>query len=319
MKVYSIDPTLPPDLPKDDRKAVVTIGTFDGVHLGHWAVLSEIRRRAEAVGGRSVLVTFHPHPLTIVRPESAPPMLTTPVEKKEILAESGLDYAVFLTFTSMLAAYSPRRFVEEILVDRVNVGELVVGYDHHFGKGREGNVDTLKVLGRELGFAVDVVGAVGAQGDAISSTKIRSALLEGDVETARRGLGRPYSLRGLVVRGDQRGRTLGFPTANLEVRGGGGGGGGGKLIPSPGIYAVRGTVRSGTFDGALHLGPRPTFRGSPPTIELHLLDFEEDIYGEEVRVDFVKYLREIRPFETSQALVEQMKEDVERAREVLKG
>ena len=316
MRVYAIDPTLPPGLPKDDRKAVVTIGTFDGVHRGHWEVLSEIRRRAEAVGGRSVLVTFHPHPLTIVRPESAPPMLTTPVEKKEILAESGLDYAVFLTFTPTLAAYSPRRFVKEILVDRVNVGELVVGYDHHFGKGREGNVDMLKVLGRELGFAVDVVGPVASHGEAISSTKIRNALLEGDVETARKGLGRPYSLRGLVVRGDQRGRTLGFPTANLEVRGGGGGG---KLIPSPGIYAVRGTVRSGTFDGALHLGPRPTFRGSPPTIELHLLGFEEDIYGEEVRVDFVKYLREVRPFETSQALVEQMKEDVERAREALEG
>ena len=169
MRGYAIDPTLPPGLPKDGRKAVVTIGTFDGVHLGHWAVLTEIRRRAEAVGGRSVLVTFHPHPLTIVRPESAPPMLTTPVEKKEILAESGLDYAVFLTFTPILAAYSPRRFVEEILVDRVNVGELVVGYDHHFGKGREGNVDMLKVLGRELGFAVDVVGPVGSQGDAISS------------------------------------------------------------------------------------------------------------------------------------------------------
>ena len=316
MKVFAIDPTLPPGLPKDGRKTVVTIGTFDGVHLGHWEVLSEIRRRAEAVGGRSVLVTFHTHPLTIVRPESAPPMLTTPVEKKEILAESGLDYAVFLTFTPMLAAYSPRRFVEEILVDRVNVGELVVGYDHRFGKGREGDVEMLKDLGRELGFAVDVVGPVGSKGDPISSTKIRNALLKGDVETARKGLGRPYSIRGLVVRGDQRGRTLGFPTANLEVRGAGGGTGG-KLIPLPGIYAVRGTVRSGTFDGALHLGPRPTFRGSPPTIELHLLGFEDDIYGEEVRVDFVKYLREIRPFETSQALIEQMKEDVDQARKVL--
>ena len=314
MTGYAIDPTLPPGLPRDGRKTVVTIGTFDGVHRGHWEVLSEIRRRAEAVGGRSVLVTFHPHPLTIVRPEWAPPMLTTPVEKKEILAESGLDYAVFLAFTPMLAAYTPRRFVEEVLVERVNVSELVVGYDHHFGKGREGNVDMLEVLGSELGFAVDVVGPVGSKGDAISSTKIRTALLAGDVETARMGLGRPYSLRGLVVRGDQRGRTLGFPTANLEVRGGGEGG---KLVPLPGVYAVRGTVRSGTFDGALHIGPRPTFGGSPPTIELHLLAFEQDIYGEDVRVDFVKYLREVRPFETSQALVEQMKEDVERAREAL--
>ena len=134
MTVYAIDPALPPGLPRDGRKTVVTIGTFDGVHLGHWEVLSEIRRRAEAVGGRSVLVTFHPHPLRIVRPEWAPPMLTTPLEKKEILAESGLDYAVFLAFTPMLASYTPRRFVEEILVERVNVDELVVGYDHHFGK-----------------------------------------------------------------------------------------------------------------------------------------------------------------------------------------
>ena len=260
-------------------------------------------------------MTFHPHPLLIVRPEWAPAMLTTPVEKKEILAESGLDYAVFLAFTPMLAAYTPRRFVEEILVERINVGELVVGYDHRFGKGREGDADMLKELGAELGFAVDVVGPVTSQGEAISSTKIRQALLEGDVDAARRGLGRPYSLRGLVVRGDQRGRTLGFPTANLEVRGGGEGG---KLIPPPGIYAVRGTVRSGTFDGALHIGPRPTFRGSPPTIEVHLLGFAEDIYGEEVRMDFVKYLREVRPFNTSEALVQQMKEDVEQAREVLR-
>ena len=194
MRIYAIDPTLPSGLPKGDRKAVVTIGTFDGVHRGHWEVLSVIRRRAEAVGGRSVLVTFHPHPLKIIRPEVAPLMLTTPTEKKEILAESGLDYAVFLTFSPMLAAYSARRFVEEILVERVNVGELVVGYDHHFGKGREGNVEMLKELGRELRFGVDVVGPVGTEGDAISSTKIRNALLEGDVETARKGLGRPYSL-----------------------------------------------------------------------------------------------------------------------------
>ncbi len=315
MTDFAIDPDLPSGLPSDGKGTVVTIGTFDGVHRGHWEVLSEIRRRAEETGRRSVLATFHPHPLTIVRPELSPPMLTTPVEKKEILAESGLDYAVFLPFTPVLASYTPRRFVEEILVGRLGVKELVVGYDHHFGRGRAGDTDTLRALGSELGFEVDVVGPVGSGEIPISSTGIRRALLEGNVVAAGEALGRPYSLRGLVVRGDQRGRRLGFPTANLEVRSGGIGQ---KLIPPPGIYAVRGILRSGTYEGALHLGPRPTFRGSPPSIEVHLLDFEDDIYGEEIRVDFVQYMREIRPFDSQRALVDQMREDVEEARKVLR-
>ena len=312
---YAVDLTLPPGVPRDDRGTVVTIGTFDGIHRGHWEVFSEIRRRAEVSDRRSLLVTFHPHPLTIIKPDLAPLMLTTPIEKKEILAESGLDYAVFLSFTPVLARYTPRRFVEEILVGRIGLSELVVGYDHHFGRGRAGDVDTLRILGQELGFDVDVVEPVETNGTPISSTQIRKALLSGDMVSASEALGRPYSLRGLVVRGDQRGRVLGFPTANLDVRAGGEGS---KLIPPPGIYAVRGIVRSGTYDGALHLGPRPTFRGSPPTIELHLFDFHEDVYGEEVRVDFVSYLREIEPFQSSEALIRQMREDVNQARKVLR-
>ncbi|RMH17093.1 MAG: bifunctional riboflavin kinase/FAD synthetase [Gemmatimonadetes bacterium] len=315
MRELAIDPALPGGVPDDGAGAVVTIGTFDGVHRGHWKVLQEIRRRAERTGRRSVLMTFHPHPLTIVKPEAAPPLLTTPVEKKEILAESGLHYAVFVPFTPVLAAYSPERFVEEILVRRVGVAELVVGYDHHFGRGRSGDVDTLRELGERLGFTVDVVGPVHADGEPISSTRIRRALAAGDLEAAAAGLGRPYSVRGVVVRGDGRGRLLGFPTANLHVADGGAR----KLIPPPGIYAVRGVLRRGTFDGALHLGPRPTFRGSPPTVELHLIDFDGDLYGEEVRVDFVRYLRDVQPFSSVEALVEQMRRDVDEARRVLSG
>lgn len=311
MSESAIDLTLPPGLPADGRGTVATVGTFDGVHRGHWAVLLEIQERARVTGRRAVLLTFHPHPLRIVRPEAAPRLLTTPVEKKEILAESGLDYAVFLSFTQALSRYSPRRFVEEILVGRLGVEELVIGYDHGFGRGRSGDVDTLREIGDELGFEVAVVGPVEMGSGPISSSRIRDAVSAGDMDAAREGLGRPYSMRGFVVHGDGRGRTLGFPTANLEI------GSQEKALPPAGIYAVRAAFRDGVFCGALHLGPRPTFRGSPPTIELHVLDFDRDVYGEEVRVDLIRYLRPVSAFESAQALVRQMEADVAAAREVL--
>jgi len=290
---------------------VVTVGTFDGVHRGHWTVLEEIRERAEQTGRRSVLVTFDPHPLRIVRPEFAPLLLTTPLEKKEILAESGVEYAVFISFTKTLSRYEPRRFVEEILVERLHVKELVIGYDHGFGRDRSGNVDTLREIGAELGFAVDVVPPVAADGASVSSSRIREAVAAGRMREAEVCLGRPYSMRGVVVRGEGRGHQLGFPTANLTVAERD------KLVPPPGIYAVEGVLRSGTHAGALHLGPRPTFKGSPPSIELHLLDFDEDIYGHEVRVDFIEYLRPVLPFDGVKTLVAQMKKDVQLAREAV--
>ncbi|MGB1841997.1 MAG: bifunctional riboflavin kinase/FMN adenylyltransferase, partial [Longimicrobiales bacterium] len=204
----------PAGIPRD-RGTVATVGTFDGVHRGHWTVLREIRQRADATGRRSVLVTFDPHPLRIVRPEHAPLMLTTPLEKKEILAEAGLDYAVFLSFTEALSRYEPRRFVEEILVERLRVEELVIGYDHGFGRDREGDPTTLRDIGDELGFTVDVVPPVAVGAEAVSSSRIRRMLLEGRVSEVIEPLGRPYSIRGIVVRGEGRGKGLGFPTANL--------------------------------------------------------------------------------------------------------
>ena len=311
MAVTAIDPRLPNPLPDDGRGSVVTVGTFDGVHLGHLAVFEEIARRALARDRRSVLVTFDPHPLRIVRPEHAPALLTTPVEKTEILAETGLDYVVFIPFTRALSQYPPERFVEEILVGRLGVSELVIGYDHGFGKGRSGDVETLREIGQRVGFSVDVVAPVMTGDVAISSTRVRAAVAAADLDGARAGLGRPYSLRGVVVRGDGRGRTLGFPTANLSV------GSRDKLLPPPGIYAVRAHLRSGTFDAALHLGPRPTFQGASPTIEAHLLDFQGDLYGENLRVDFIAHLRAVEPFSSVSALVDQMKQDVLDARRVL--
>lgn len=298
----------PPGIPRD-RGAVATVGTFDGVHLGHWQVLQEIRRRAHESGRRSVLVTFDPHPLRVVRPDDAPPLLTTPLEKKEILAESGLDFAVFVRFTEALSRYEPERFVREILLGRLGVDELVIGYDHGFGRDRSGDAETIRALGRRLGFAVDVVAPVEASGGTISSSRIRRALMEARVEEANACLGRAYSLLGVVVRGEGRGKGLGFPTANLQV------GDRHKLVPPPGVYAVRGRLRNGeTHAGALHIGPRPTFQGSPSTIELHLIDFEGDLYGEEIRVAFIQHLREVRPFSSVEALVTQLRQDVEAAR-----
>jgi riboflavin kinase / FMN adenylyltransferase len=302
---------LPAPLPEDGLGAVVTVGTFDGIHRGHREVLDEIARRAVRTGRRSVLVTFHPHPLRIVRPEAAPKLLTVPAEKKEYLAESGLNYAVFLEFNEELRQYSARRFVAEILLRRLGMRELVIGYDHGFGRDREGTVDTMRELGREFEFAVDVVSEVRVAGEPISSSGIRAALEQGDVATAELALGRPYSLRGPVVHGMNRGKSLGFPTANILVDHPD------KLLPLPGIYAVRGWVAGDAVPGLLHLGPRPTFSGYPPSIELHLLDWDGDLYGHEVRVDFVQRLREIQPFDSVDALIEQMRRDVELGRRVL--
>ena len=295
-------------LPPGVDGTVVTVGTFDGIHRGHAAVLREIERRAADRGLRSVLVTFDRHPLTVVRPEEAPPLLTTPDEKKEILAQSGLDHVAFLPFTRSLSLYEPEEFVKLILVDRIRVRELVIGHDHGFGRSRSGDVDTLRRTGERWGFDVDVVGEITVDSEPVSSTRVREAVAAGRVEDAARGLGRPYSLRGPVVQGMGRGRDLGFPTANLRPPDGR------KLLPSEGIYAVRASLESEVREGLVHLGPRPTFAGSPPSLELYLLDFDRDIYGETVRVDFLTRLRDVRSFGSSAELVEQMKEDRERAR-----
>lgn len=308
---FAIDPALAPPLPRDGRPAVVTVGTFDGVHRGHWEVLQEIRRRAEAVGGRSILVTFHPHPLRVVRPDHAPPMLTTLAEKREILAESGLEYVVYLPFTPTLQHYPARRFVHEILIGRIGMKELVIGYDHGFGRDREGGVETLREIGREAGFAVDVVDAFHGSGEAISSSRIRRLLSEGDVAAAGSLLGRPYSMSGTVVTGERKGRELGFPTANIQVDDPE------KMLPAEGVYAAHGWVRGERVPGLLHLGPRPTFPGFGPTIELYLMDWSGDLYGEQMRVDVVEHIRAIQPFTSVQALVEAMHGDERTGRGML--
>jgi riboflavin kinase/FMN adenylyltransferase len=271
-------------LPADVTGTVVTVGTFDGVHRGHWAVLQELKERADRRGLHSVLVTFDRHPLTVVRPEVSPDLLTTPDEKKAILAQSSIDYVAFLPFTKALSRYSPAQFIRHVLLERFLVREFVIGWDHGFGRSRSGSIDTARRLGGEL-------------------TSIRAKIREGDVEGAAVQLGRPYSFRGPVIHGLGRGKDLGFPTANIRPPSGR------KLLPKEGIYAVRASLRTEILEGLLHLGPRPTFAGSPPSIELYLMDFDRDIYGEEVQVDFVARLRDVAPFASAADLVAQMKRD----------
>ncbi len=300
-------------LPPHAEGAAITVGTFDGVHRGHWAVLQRLCAVAREDGLHSVLVTFDPHPLKIVRPESAPRLLTTPNEKKEILALSGLDYAVFLSFTRSLSRYLPEEFVRDVLLARFALQRLVVGYDHGFGRDRSGDADTIRAIGERYGFAVEVVEPALMNREAISSSRIRSALQKGDVQRAAQGLGRPYSVTGVVVHGEERGRRLGFPTANVTI------GHGDKLLPRDGIYAVRAASRTYQGPGLLHLGPRPTFRGSPPSIELHLLEFEGDLYGDLVQVEFLRRLRDVQPFASASELVEQMRRDRQAAVEFFGG
>jgi riboflavin kinase/FMN adenylyltransferase len=300
-----------PYLPESAAGTTVTVGTFDGVHLGHDAVLREIAGRARAAGRKSVLVTFEPHPLEVVNPQAAPPLLTTGPERREALALTELDYAVFLRFDRELAQYSPERFVREVLIGRCRMRELVIGHDHGFGRGRSGDVETLRRLGATDGFAVDVVGAVELGGHPISSTQIRRAVAGGDLRTAARLLGRPYTLSGRVVRGAGRGRTIGIPTINvgeIPPR---------KLLPPDGVYAARVEWRGGSAGGMLNQGPKPTFGDGTRTVEVNLFDVEADLYGEWVKVEWVERLRDTQRFQSVEQLVEQLQRDRERARAVL--
>ena len=292
--------------------SVLTVGTFDGVHLGHLHLLRRLAARGRTTGQRSVLVTFSPHPLEIVKPDAAPPLLTVGDEKLEVLAEVGLDNVVVLPFTPQLQAYPPEQFVE-LLRHRLRMRELLIGHDHAFGRGRTGSVDMLQRLGRRDGFQVDVVDAVSTAGVPVSSTKIRRAVAAGELATAAAGLGRHYAASGRVVHGDKRGRLLGFPTINLELPSTR------KLLPPLGVYAVRAQTPLGSFGGMMNLGPRPTFSDQALGLEVHLFKTAGDLYGARVRVEFIAWLRETRRFESPEALVAQLSRDAEAARTALDG
>jgi riboflavin kinase/FMN adenylyltransferase len=301
-------------LPPDVGGTVLTVGTFDGVHRGHLDVLARLVARARWLGRPSLLVTFEPHPLEVLNPAAAPLLLTTRDEKLALLGETGLDYVAILPFTSTLASQSAEQFVDHVLRDRFRMTELLIGHDHGFGRGREGDVDTLRVLGAERGFAVEVVPPVETEsGEAVSSSRIRRAIAAGDLATAAANLGRDYGVRGRVVPGDTRGRALGFPTINVlpppeTPR---------KLLPPDGVYAVDVSTPRGRFGGMMNLGGRPTFGDERRTIEAHLFDATGDFYGDLVHVGFVCRLRDTMKFDGVDALRAQLAIDERDARGAL--
>ena len=293
--------------------SVLTLGNFDGTHLGHRAILDTAVARARARAAQAVALTFEPHPLAVLAPERAPPMLQTLHDRLASLRSVGLDVTVLQRFTPTFAGLDPEAFVRDFVLRHVELVHVVVGYNVNFGRARAGSADTLRELGARYGFDVDVVGPVRVDAsEQVSSTRLREMIGAGDLAAARRLLGRPYGFRGRVVVGDRRGRTLGFPTANLRVRTG-------LLLPPDGVYAAVALVGDHAHAAVLNVGLRPTFGGRRRTIEAHLLDFAGDLYRRWLVVQVIERLRGEATFSGPEALRAAIGDDIARARRVLAG
>ncbi|RZK78754.1 MAG: bifunctional riboflavin kinase/FAD synthetase [Pedobacter sp.] len=286
------------------NNAVVTIGTFDGVHYGHQKIIKRLCELAKSTGGESVILTFFPHPRLIIDPENQNlKMINTINEKAKILASLGVDHLIITPFTRDFSNLSPAEYIKNILLDTIGVKNLIVGYDHRFGKDRVGGMKDLQDFAGIYDFKVEEIGEQDINDVAVSSTKIRTALLEGDVALAATYLGYNFSIHGRVIKGDKIGRTIGFPTANIFVEETY------KLIPSDGIYAVTVELNGTTYKGMAYIGQRPTINGMTRNIEVNIFDFDEEIYGQEITMNFLKFLRHDVKFTGLDALKEQLHQD----------
>jgi len=292
------------------RPTVVTIGSFDGIHRGHQHLIAQVTARAREIGAESALVTLHPHPKVVLRSNSPMQYLSTLEERLDLLAPLGLDYGIVFPFSLETSQMRARAFVQ-LLLTHAHMREIFCGADFALGYKREGNVDFLRALGAEKGFAVNVVAPQAFEGGIISSTRIRELVAQGELDEATRLLGRYPSVRGRVVKGDQRGRTLGFPTANLAIAER-------RLIPANGIYACRVKIGEQWHGGAANIGVRPTFDNGARLVEVFVLDFDGDLYDQVIEVQFVKRLRPELKFPSVRELIEQMHRDVAETRQVLK-
>jgi riboflavin kinase/FMN adenylyltransferase len=292
-------------------QGAVAIGNFDGVHRGHAVLLQELRRQADRVAAPAVVLTFDPPPLQLLRPEQFQPMLTTVPERGDLLHECGADQVLFLHTTHDLLKLSPQQFFQEVIQERLAARTLVEGFDFRFGHNREGTVDTLRELCQAAGLGLVLVPPLERNGAIVSSSRVRTALLQGNVREAADLLGRPYRLRGTVGTGQQRGQKLGFPTANLERLE--------TLAPGDGVYAVRTWHGNTVWSGAANIGPNPTFGEHARKVEVHLIGFQGNLVGQELAIDFIERLRDTRAFAGVNQLVEQLRIDVERARRLVES
>lgn len=291
------------DLPKF-RNAIISIGTFDGVHLGHQKILNRLNSLAEANQGESILITFHPHPRFVIPNASKDLKLLNTLEEKIALLEFyKLDNLVVAPFSHKFSQMSALSYIEDFLVKNFQPNTIVIGYDHHFGINRSGNITLLREYQNVFNFKIEEISKEVLEDIDISSTKIRNALLAGEIEIANQLLGHTYDLNGVVIKGEQLGRQLGFPTANLQLSVDY------KLIPQLGVYAVKTIVRDKVYKGMLNIGYRPTIEGTNKTIELNIFDFEEDIYGEQIQIQLLHYIRAERKFESIEFLKEQLVKD----------
>lgn len=293
--------------------AVVTSGTFDGVHVGHQQILSRLTESARQSNGQSVVLTYWPHPRTVLNPsDDSLRLLSTIEERVEALEQFGIDYLLILPFTKAFAQMSSEEYIQQILINTLQTKKLVIGYDHRFGKNREGGFDYLQKNATRYGFEVEEIPRQDIEAVGVSSSKIRTSLENGDVATATKYLGRPYSLTGTVVQGRQLGRTIGFPTANLRVPE--------KLkqIPAQGVYAVLAKIPQGTYKGMLNIGTNPTVvTGGAQTIEVFLFDFSGDLYGQDITLLFMAYMRPELKFHHLDELIQQLHLDQEKALQLL--
>ena len=295
-----------------DKNTIITLGTFDGIHCGHKKILENVTEKAAQINGRSFIITFNPHPRYVLSGDNKPGLLTTHREKIALLNSSGIENVLTINFTKEFSQLTPELFVKQYMVDGIGMSEIIIGTDHHFGKGRGGDIKTLREMGSHYGFKVGSIEPYMLDNEIVSSTKIRTTLSEGNISKVNKYLGRSYSFSGVVVEGDKRGRKLGFPTANIKMESEN------KLLPALGIYVVEFILDNITHYGLLSVGKRPTFYTSGEIIpEVYIYDFDREIYGSFVSVNILERLRGEEKFSSAEELIKQMNLDKEAGLKIL--